>query len=613
MLGEILFFGIASLLMPLVVAGLVVYGIVVWRRRSAHTDAEDEVDEGIGTILRLYFYIVGFVSLMMSANGIVLVVRFMLEALFEDVVSQSNVLLASGVSLVVVGLPLWVFHWRFMQRKIGEIPSEARSLIRKFYVYVVMGVSGGFVIYSGYELLRWAFGDGEFSGYHWGALLVWGSVWAFHWRIEEGEGQPTIETLTIRRMYIYLVSLAGLVMLCTGVGQVVDTLLQEGYYALTGTAASLLGDSGLWHAGMQNALSVVVVGGAVWALHWLWLAGRDYGSGSVLRQVYLWLFAVFGGVMVCLVAVGSIIYEVLIWVFGVANEVGAEHFDFLPEMIAALSVGVGLWAYHWFTVQREAEVSANESQAVQRIYAYILAGIGTGTLAIGIFILVEMVISLLLVTIEGVVVIGDRWGEPLAAVITLGVLGGPLWAYYWMAAQRRVLAAGVSEIGATARRIFIFAALGVGVLSLLGSVSALLFIVLRDLLDFSLSLDTLDDMSIPVAIIAAVLAFLPYYWGVYRQDRDAMPEEPQPQPDVVRQFYKPVLLLMGEDGGVMERRLSNALGYEVETLRWADADATVSVLSDEEYVQVAQDIADAAGSRVVLIPDGGGLRVLSYD
>ena len=145
--------------------------------------------------------------------------------------------------------------------------------------------------------------------------------------------------------------------------------------------------------------------------------------------------------------------------------------------------------------------------------------------------LVGAAIKLILAQFGDVVVGGDQWKRPLINIITLAVLGIPVWGYYWRDTLRRALDIGVDERQSTSRRIFIFAALGIGVLALLGSVSALLFMFLRDLLDAALSLDTLNDMSAPIAIIVAAAAFLPYYWAVYRDDQDAAPEPVVPNAD----------------------------------------------------------------------------------
>ena len=131
----------------------------------------------------------------------------------------------------------------------------------------------------------------DFNGYSIAEVIIWSAIWAFHWLIEEREGQPTPETIVIRRLYIYIASLVGLIMLSLGVGRVLYFILLEGYNALAATP--LLGDeSGLWRPTLREMLSLAIIGGGVWALHWLYIARRDYDSA--IRQVYLYIFAILG-------------------------------------------------------------------------------------------------------------------------------------------------------------------------------------------------------------------------------------------------------------------------------------------------------------------------------
>ena len=406
-------------------------------------------------------------------------------------------------------------------------------------------------------------------------------------------------------------------MLSLGVGRVFYFILLEGYNALTATPL-ISGESGLWRQTMREMLSVGIVGAGVCGLHWLYIARRDYGS--VLRQVYLYIFAILGGVMTTLSALGIIIHEILVWALGSVNtDSTSQHFEFLPGSVATLSVGAALWGYHWYMVRREADASAGTALSARRAYTYILSAIGTGTLAIAIFMLVGAALKLILASFGDVVIGGDLWKRARANIITLAVLGGPLWGYYWRNIQLRMQAGSDDEILATSRRIFIFAALGAGVLALLGSVSALLFMFLRDLLEVSLSLDTLNDMTEPISIIAAAAAFLPYYWSVYRQDQDAAPEiMPEDSPVISEPVEgqtprKPVTLLAADDANALIGQIQDALGYDIDTLRWADADAVMPALTAETAAQVAQSITDAQGRYILIIPDGGQLRVLSHD
>ena len=646
-MSEIFFIGFAvfMLLMQILVVGLLIWGIAAWRQRAKRTAADGDGEQIRVGARRLYFYVVSFASLMMWVNGAALVGQFVLDALFGgDVAISSDTGLAAGASILVVGLPLWAFHWRYVQRAAGDAAGNAAaergSLIRKVYLYAALAVSAAVASFVAVMLLRWILGAEDFDGYYIAGLLAWAPVWAYHWRVEERErqGQDAPDALAIRRLYVYAAALAGLAALAIGAGRVAYLLLLEGYNALAGVAL-LAGDAGLWSDETRGMACVALVGGGVWGLHWLWMARGDYGSE--LRQVYLYLFAIFGGAATALSALGVILRQTLVWVFGAASGVADPgDFEFLPGAIAGVSVGAALWAYHRDRARREAiahyGASSGQARSSQRVYDYILAGIGTAALAVAIFTLVNTLLKLAAAASGDVIVGGDLWRAPIATAIALTALGAPIWGYYWRKIQRRALAAGGDERVSVARRIFIFAALGAGALSLLGSVSALLYALIRDALELSFSAGTLADAAAPVGVIAAAAAFLPYYWAAYARDRaetpdDALDADPEVAdstdadaisddavadvaPDAMSATpHKQVALLAGGDAEGLARELAAALGYRIATLRWADADADTPALSDEALALAARRVAAAAGRRVLLLPDGDGLRVVSYD
>ena len=507
-----------------IVIGVVIY-LVVQRRRT--TTTLDAPDPGIGTIRRIYFYTISFVALLMAAIGIALIIQFVLEGLFvSDVVSQSNDRLAYGGALTIVGLPLWIFHWLAIQRHVRELPVEKRSLLRKFYIYLVLGVALGIFVEASVRLLRWAFDAESFSGYPWAALIIWPAVWSFYWRLERAEGQATPDTLAIRRIYLYLVSLATLVIAAVSAGRIIHIILIEGYEALVFLPVLIPAESGLWREPMRGAFAFFLVGSLVWGSHWLYYARGDFGS--TLRQVYLYIFAVLGGAVTVLIALGLIINGFLTWLLGAPTEDASPDFRFMPGALASLGVGAGLWLYHWMVLRREADFSPPQANEVRRTYAYILSALGLGTMVVAMGTLAHMAVSILVDGSRDLIAGKELWREPLALIITLGLLGIPLWGYYWASVQRQVSLGTTEDRAALVRRIFIFAALGIGALAVLGSLSALIFLFLRDVLGDGLgdglSIETLRDARPAFDAILPAAIFLPYFWFVYRRDRRAEAE-----------------------------------------------------------------------------------------
>ena len=211
-----LFLGLFGSLLPIAIVAAIVYAIVRLMRRRPATGPDDP---GMGTVRRLYFYTVALIALVVAVNGLAQIGRFVLDSLFGgDVVSGSRVGLAVGISLSVVGLAVWGIHWRLIQRSVATMPVEARAVMRKLYLYVVLGIAAGFLLWSSGDILLWLFGELDFNALSWSFLAIWGGVWAYHWRLEADEGQPTVETLGIRRAYLYAVSAVTLVMAAMGAG-----------------------------------------------------------------------------------------------------------------------------------------------------------------------------------------------------------------------------------------------------------------------------------------------------------------------------------------------------------------------------------------------------------
>ena len=565
-------------------------------------------DSGIGTVRRLYFYTVAFVALVMAANGIVQIGVFLLDAVFGgDVLSPSRIRLATGLSLTIVGLPLWAFHWRLISRHVDALPVEKRSVLRKVYVYLVLGVSAALGLGGAIDVFEFLFRSESFSGYPWSALVVWAGVWAYHWRTEGEEGQTTPDTRSVRRLYLYVVAAVALSASALSIGLIIQTILNEAYLSLTSQTVLAPDNAGLWGETTKAALAVLLVAAPVWVAHWVYFAQGDHQS--LLRQLYLYAFATFGSAVTVIVGGGLIIYGALQWALGVPDEEATAHFGLLPEALTSLIIGGGILAYHWMAARAESEGDAPESQAARKAFPYVLAALGLAIVAFGIGALVDTVIEALQSAGSRAIAGEDLWQDRLALAMTLGLLGIPLWSYYWSQIRRRVLLGGVEERTQAARRIFMFGVLGVGMLALLGSLSFLIFVFLRELLDGDLA-DVVREAQGALNIIVPAAVLLPYHWMVYREDRRVAPD--RPEHEVEAPTRKVVTALVGENGAEFLDELQAVLGYAVSPLDWADPDADQPELSPQEYQALAQRIVDAEGAHVLLVPEGGAVRVLSY-
>jgi hypothetical protein len=347
-----------SFLGPRLLAILLLVGLVAGIVMLVRHRGEAGEDPGIGTVRRLYLYGLAFAGLLAAGIGGVLLLKTALDALFGPrAIAVGNTPLALGLALTVVGTPVWLLFWslaqRSLSRQVGTV--EARAVSRQVYLYLVLGGSAVTSSTGAIMFLRWAFGVGEFSGTPAALAVVWSGVWAFHWLVQDREAQPSDLALSIRRVYVYLLTFFGLVLLAIGIGVVVRMALGGAYHELFGGPALLAGSFSIWNRATQTGLAMALVGLGVWWWHWHRLARRDFESS--LRQIYLYLFAVLAGAATVVVSLSVLLYHLLQWFIG-RPETSSPllHFDVVPGLIAAGVVGSGMWGYHRAVVREEVRV-----------------------------------------------------------------------------------------------------------------------------------------------------------------------------------------------------------------------------------------------------------------
>ena len=597
------FLTVIRILIQLAVIGTAIHGAFIWRRRSVGAGR----DRGIGTPRRFYFYSISFIALMLLVSGVTMVLMSLLDELFGDpVIRDVTTRLATGLALTIVGVPLWAFHWRFAQRSTVTHPAERRSILRKLYLYVTLGVALGFLASTAYRAIEWMLGVGDFPTFSWASVLVWAPVWAYHWVVASAETpETTLETLGIRRLYLYLASALGIAMLAGGAGFLLHVFLLEGYSAAFEASVIGSGSEGLWRETARSALSVAVVGGAIWWVHWTVFASTD--RGSALRWIYLFVAGIGGGVITALVGFGIVLDTLLTWILGASGEPAGSHFRAAPDGLAALAVGVAMWVY--FRRRMTYESAGHEADHVARTYDLLIAAIGLFALAIASVSVLDMFLKLI-AEVSPVVVGGDvDWRVQLSSTLTTLAIGAPAWWIHWRRIQSAASADPEVERTALPRKLFILGVLCLGLLALVGGATSTLFIFLRDVLDADLSANTIRDLSTGLAVTLTALFVIPYHWVIYRQDRELEPDMPE-QP---LHSSKSVTLLTAEGGSDLLAQVEATLGCPVTPTHWPDPDAFVPMLDDDQLGRLAEEVASAPGSSVILIPDASGLRVVSHD
>ena len=555
----------------------------------------------MNTTKRLYFYGVSFVTLVVAVNGIVLLVQFLIELFTKSTIAGWDNQASLGLSMVIVGAPLWMLHWHYTQRQATKQPDETASTLRKLYLYGVLFTASLVVFIAVHSLLFQVMGGDDLSAYFAGQALVWGIVWAYHWSVERHE-QAAMSGPTLKRWYVYGTSVYTLIVLLVGAAGVFTVLFQWAYDNLFQTRV-IISDGGVWNSTMQEGIASLVAGGAWWGFHWFYLARGDVES--TLRQVYLNLFAFLGGAITALAALGTVLYTVIRWLLGETESPAAsDHFRAITEAVPFLFAGMALLIYHWQVLQDESRLLAGRLAGAKRSFGYIMSAIGLGAAAVGIPLIVGAVIGLVLPESGDPIAGAEPMRDQLAFALTAIIIGAPLWYWYWPRMQRTVQEGGTAERGALARRIYIYGVLGVLALAGIGSLIGFLTGLFNDLLSGDLTVDFLRNGRWMLGIIAGSGALLPYHWQVLREDQR---EGGEP----VSGLKSVTLLAGGESANDLAKRLKEALGVRVRLMRGVDESGS-STLSDEQMEALLESIGSLDAERLLLVAAEGQVKVYGY-
>ena len=601
-------------LLPLaVIAGVV--AAVVAARREAERD-EPPADEGIGSVRRLFIYLLALVGVVLAAIGVAMIIGGAIDAANgQALILDRRRSLAVALAFAVVGTPAWLLFMLLAQRSVHAHEVERRSQARRLYLGVTRSVVLAVVTWNAIAAGHMLLGTAPLEGGAWGALAAWGGVWAIHQRIAAAEPAPTVITRLIDRLAMYFGALLGLLLLLSGAIEVIAVPLSEVYdRALRGTIVS----SG-WDRGLREALVTCVVGGAIWGGYWL-RALRLGDRLTTLWRVQVFLFGALLGVALAIVPAATMLYTALQWAVGVPDaESAVAQFAGLPGAFAAFVIGVAAWGYHRAVLTEAGD--AHERSGPERVFRYLLSAAGLFTTAIGTTTLIALAAEGFAGGQAEYLVTGGWWRNPLLRGLTEIVVGAPIWARYWSATQQ-TLAAGPEERGAPSRRVYVFAAVGLSVLALLVSLTIVLFRLFEAALAGDLSLVLLRDSSgsLGVALTAGTIAY--YHLLVLREDQAAAPPAESAPPSEAPPASgasaagaagaaREIVLLAAGDARALIADLERIDGVSVRSWRRQDGGAAPA-LSAERVVALHRAIDGAGAGPLLVIVDGDDFQALPY-
>jgi len=487
---------------------------------------------------RLYLYLVSGAALATLAAGLSALGFTVLMFVFNDPNAEaSRGALAGATAATLVALVVWGVHFWFARRYAHRDPAERASDIRRLYVYwacLVMSIGAAIALDNAianylrpildcpavsdptvYRPFDCTANNLQTTAQAAWITLVLGAFWALHYRIAVRDRAAVGEqgrSASLRRWYMYPALLVGLLMMLSGAASLIILIWLR-------LLNSTLGSDQFRYIG--DAAGLLVGGLVLWGFHARVLA-QSYLEDD--RKSTLRALEGFIAVAVCmvfaLIGAAQILYYALARLLGINNP-GNVGNDIVAAMAAPVSVLV-VYGAAWFLVRRRLAQDTGshevERQAgVRRLYTDLaalvsMAALGTG--AAGVLWNLAEQIEAPLIGVKA-----SDWRDPISFWATLFVVGVAVWLAHWRHAP------WPGDRQSLSRRLYVWAALLVSVLAVLGSGIALLNVVLQQVFSTTPRLSSTDNLDfghyLAVLVVAAFIGV--YHWRVLRADAASRP------------------------------------------------------------------------------------------
>lgn len=475
------------------------------------------------SIRRLYFYLVAFISIEVVTWGLV----GLLRSIVDDTVSGGADALAQAIALVLVGVPIFLIHWLWVQRASAREEEEKTASLRAVFLYAILLATLIPVVQNVLAFINRSFlGVASMDSYR---ALVGGSqtladnliaigmniiVAAYFWNILHNEWLtlPDKENFSdVRRLYRYIWMLYGLLMVVFGGQQILRFL----FYI----PGNVLGEMG--REIVVNGIALLVVGTPVWFYSWRVIQDSladPAERGSVLRLGILYLLAL-GGVITVVTTASMLVNTIITWLLGVGWT-----FQYLIQQIGGpISIGVPLgmvWAYYGYWLNRHIEATGDKVReaGMKRLYFYILSFIGLVVSFVGVTTLVTFIVD---ITTSRAFFLGDANRSNLTTAISSLIVGLPLWLMTWRPMQAEALAKG--EMGNHARRsvirkFYLYLVLFASVIGGMATAVGLVYQLINALLGGGGGSDFLNSVLNLAQLLFLFIVVLVYHLRVLRVD-----------------------------------------------------------------------------------------------
>ena len=474
------------------------------------------------TVRRLYFYAVAFISLEVVLWGLI----GLLRSIAGQIIVNSAQTLAQAISLILVGVPIFLVHWLWTQRVSAREEEEKTALLRAVFLHLVLMstlvpvvqnllalVNRAFLTLTQLAAERALIGGSQTWQDNLIAIAMNGVVALYFWNIlrHEWTTLPQKENFSdVRRLYRFLWVLYSLIMIIFGAQQLLTYLFT--------VPTDVIG--GLGREIVVNGIALLLIGTPLWFYTWRLVQDSladPAEKESTLRLGLLYLLSL-GGVVTVLTSAGRLLYFILNRLLGEAIPWN----EFIQNIGQPIAIGIPLavvWAYYGRQLNQQFNFEENPARRAgkKRLYVYILSALGLAAFFAGTANLLSYILDLAFKAgYFGDYGLLHRLTGSLAAI----AVGLPLWLIVWRPIQAEALAD--DEMGNHARRsvirkAYLYLALFASVIGGMVAAVALIFHLINAALGGDTS-NLLNNGLDALQVLVLFVILLLYHLSALRKD-----------------------------------------------------------------------------------------------
>ena len=454
----------------------------------------------MNTPKRLLIYIVSFITLNVFAFGFASLISWMFDliGILGDFQPQN---IAPFIAAIIVCFPIWIYFWRLSNRNVQDFPEEEFSSLRNLYLNLVNGLSIIIISVSIFGLLN-SILNLESPLNNLPNLIVWIPILLLHLNPSQKKWEKGNKR--IHEFFLNLVFITSIVLIFISSRSLIFNIL-DNLLILISSDDLIVGDGQQFEIEYM-ALSALATGFILWIYSWNFRIKKVDKNFRTIDLSFITISQAF----IFLLSIFLLLTQTILLIFE-NNSNSSESIylklKYIPESLSFTIVSLAVWLYYssGFLPLKLKSFYEIRSKIIKWTYRYSLRAISLVFIFSSSVSLFIFLLGIPIAFSEDVLIFSERrWGlQYLSSSISSFIIGLLTFKYINLKIEN-----DSDENKYIVQRSYIYIIAIIFAFLFIGSLIAILTIVIRDLIGWNFSLSTLELLRFPLSFAINSLIIL---------------------------------------------------------------------------------------------------------